>query len=169
MRKLFEIDTRGKPSNGKEISVQSVRAIILSYGRIAMVKNVSDDIYKFPGGEIRAGEDELKALSGRIREETGMIVIPGSETEFGYALCRDRVKSGEQLVQRIFYYICSVEPFRVPIAPFQNRREGENQLDFVSPVTVMEVNRLSFGISEPRSALERDLKVLRLLTDSGIV
>lgn len=168
MRKLFEINARGCFSDEKEISAQSVRAIIVSYGRIAMFKSGSDDIYKFPGGEIRDGEDTLTALVRRLRENMGLIVVPNSETEFGYVLCRERTETGSQIVQRIFYYLCRIEPFRVPVVPSSFCRERVDVLDFVSAVTAIEVNRLSLCLTEPTSMLESDICILKLLSESGM-
>ena len=40
--------------------------------------------YKFPGGGIERGEDPVEAMIRETREESGMIVIPETITEYGY-------------------------------------------------------------------------------------
>lgn len=80
-----------------------------------MVRNAKDDYYRFPGGEIRSGETNISALAGRLREETGLIVSPGTETEYGCVVCRSRSETGGILLREVFYYICRTEPYRVPV------------------------------------------------------
>ena len=75
MRLLFETDYRSCSPGEEPISVPSVRAIIVSYGRVAMVRNAKDDYYRFPGGEIRSGETNISALAGRLPD--GALPCPG--------------------------------------------------------------------------------------------
>lgn len=169
MRILFELDSRDYSPDKKTISIPSVRAIIVSYGRVAMVRSAVNEHYRFPGGEIRSGETNFSALAGRLREETGLILSPGTETEYGCVVCRSRSETGGLLLRENFYYICRVEPGRVPVQAWSAASPDSLFLDFVSPVTAIEVNRLSFSSGETQMMLERENRVLGLLVRDGIV
>lgn len=167
MRLLFETDSRNCSPGEEPISVPSVRAIIVSYGRVAMVRNAKDDYYRFPGGEIRSGETNISALAGRLREETGLIVSPGTETEYGCVVCRSRSETGGILLREVFYYICRTEPYRVPVRVNSAPSRESLSLCFVSPVTAAEVNRLCFSSAETRMMLGVENRVLELLVRDG--
>lgn len=132
-----------------------------------MVRNAKDDYYRFPGGEIRSGETNISALAGRLREETGLIVSPGTETEYGCVVCRSRSETGGILLREVFYYICRTEPYRVPVRVNSAPSRESLSLCFVSPVTAAEVNRLCFSSAETRMMLGVENRVLEILVRDG--
>lgn len=169
MRLLFKLDSHNYSPDKKTISRPSARAIILSHGRVAMVRSEKYDYYKFPGGGIREGESAISALAREVREEAGLIVTPGSEVEYGCVLRRDRTEEGGLFLQENFYYFCHVESYRVP-----NRLEPEEadegfSLCFVSPVTAIEINRLFFSPKIPQMIPEREARVLEMLACEGFL
>lgn len=166
MRYLFEINSRNYSPDKKPITETSVRAIIVSHGRIAMVKSAAYGHYRFPGGVVRSGETVLSALAGRVREDAGMIVIPGSEAEYGYVVFRNRSAAGGQIVREELFFLCRIGPYRVPVRPEQ-QAEGSTAVEFITPVTAIEVNRLNFYAPQP--VIERENRILELLSRSGLI
>lgn len=164
MRLLFRLDSHNYSPDIKTVSRPSARAIIISHGRVAMVRNERYDHYSFPGGDIGEGESPLAALARGVRSEAGFIVTPGSEAEYGSVILRDRTEDGGLFLQECFYYFCRVEAYRVPA---RNETGGELSLCYVSPVTAIEVNRLSLSSPAPASAPEREARVLEMLVAGG--
>ena len=58
------------PQDMKTIKRIGVRAILVKDNKLLMMKSNRGD-YKFPGGGMEEGEDEVTALAREIREETG--------------------------------------------------------------------------------------------------
>ena len=76
--------------NGKIISRNAVRAVIIHENKILMVHSGKTNEYKFPGGGIEEGETVEEALTREVLEEAGCNVIRidekiGIMTEFGIA------------------------------------------------------------------------------------
>ena len=82
MERLFEIDLKDYKETDKVFRRPSARAIILIKDKIALVYSKKEKYFKFPGGGIHADEDKREALIREVREEVGMVVIPGSIREF---------------------------------------------------------------------------------------
>jgi 8-oxo-dGTP pyrophosphatase MutT (NUDIX family) len=83
-KKLLDFD------NGKTISRNAVRAVILSENKILMVYLGKTKEYKFPGGGIEENETTEEALRREVLEEVGCNVIKieekiGIMIEFGIA------------------------------------------------------------------------------------
>ena len=130
MERLFEMDLRDYELGDSVFSRPSARGIIFDdCGRIALVYSTKEEYYKFPGGGILAGEDKKEALIREVREETGLIVIPESVSEFGSVLRRQKSDKFPNTIfeQENFYFLCEVEN----IITEQNLDEYEADAGFV--------------------------------------
>ena len=167
MRMLFEIDKKDYVTGGSIFSRPSARGIIIQDGKIAMVHSRKYDYYKFPGGGIEGNERKEEALIREVLEETGLCVIRESITEYGQV---HRIQKGTKediFVQDNYYFLCSVEDDVKP----QNLDEYESDegfvLAYVSPELAADKNRKSIVDEFSKVMLERDAKVLELLTQEG--
>ncbi|MBP5177680.1 MAG: NUDIX hydrolase, partial [Clostridia bacterium] len=62
MRTLFEVDYKNYRTDGTVGKRPSARAIIIKDEKIAMVYSDKYDYYKFPGGGVEQGEDNVDAM-----------------------------------------------------------------------------------------------------------
>lgn len=111
MRRLFEVDLKDYDGCTKVFRRPSARAIIFRGSKIALVYATNEKYYKFPGGGIHDDEDKKQALIREVREEVGLNVIPGSITEYGSVLRRQKSDRDEDTVfeQENYYYLCEAE------------------------------------------------------------
>ena len=111
MRRLFEVDLKDYDGCTKVFRRPSARAIIFRGSKIALVYATNEKYYKFPGGGIHVDEDKKQALIREVREEVGLNVIPGSITEYGSVLRRQKSDRDEDTVfeQENYYYLCEAE------------------------------------------------------------
>ncbi len=86
MRRLFTLDLHDYDESWRHDLRPTVRGIIEKDGKLALVHKREYDYYAFPGGGIDEGETYEEALIREVKEETGLIVIPESITEYGGAL-----------------------------------------------------------------------------------
>lgn len=174
MRLLFEIDRKDYDPDGTRFERPSVRGIIVRDGKLAMVHSIKYDYYKFPGGGIEPGEDHKETLIREVREEAGLKVIPGSIREFGWVHRIQRGSVDDIFVQDNFYYLCETEPVAGEQCLDAYEAEEEFIPEFVSPETVIEVNRReSHGEKSGKplfvAMLEREARVAELLLEEGII
>lgn len=166
MRQLFEIDLHDYDGCTKTFSRPSARGIIIQDDRIALVYSPKEKYYKFPGGGIHLGEDKKVALVREVQEETGLVVMPDSITEFGSVMRRQRSNYSPDTVfeQENFYYVCGVEK---EIAA-QNLDDYEKEAEFTlwyvpidEAIRVNEQYRTDDFFNE--IMIRREAKVLRLI------
>lgn len=115
---------------GKEEKVfyrVAIRAIILKYDKILMVKSNTGD-YKFPGGGVENGESPEETLRREVTEETGYI-LDEVKDEMGIIIERNRrKKKGYSLFEMTsHYYFCDVTNKKVE----QNLDKYEEELGFL--------------------------------------
>ena len=111
MRRLFEIDLKDYKETDKVFRRPSARAVIIKDDKLALVYSRKEKYYKFPGGGIHDNEDKMEALIREVREETGLVVIPESISEYGSVLRRQKDDRTEDKIfeQENYYYFCDVE------------------------------------------------------------
>ena len=90
MRELFDIIKNNYDPNGKPFIRPSVRGIIIKDKKIAVVHSMMYDYYKFPGGGIDKGEDNIATLIREVKEEAGLDVIVDSIREYGHVLRKEK-------------------------------------------------------------------------------
>lgn len=53
-----------------------VVAIIIKDGKVALVKSLKENHYKFPGGRIKPNKSHIDTIIRKTKEETGLIKAP---------------------------------------------------------------------------------------------
>lgn len=169
MELLFEIDTKDYDAHGKILLRPSVRSIIVYTNKVAMVHSIKYDYYKFPGGGIEPGESQVDALIRETLEEVGLIIVPNSIREYGYV---HRIQKGEKeavFIQDNYYYFCNVESTIVPQRLDDYEAEENFTLEYVEPVTAININREKPHGLKDMNMLEREARVLELLIKDGFL
>lgn len=140
MRNLFTLDKKNYDVNGTVGRRPSVRGIIISDGRIAMMHSLKYDYYKLPGGGIEEGESLEDTLVREVREESGRIVKRDSIKEFGYVRRIEKGRYEDIFIQENFYFLCEVEE-KIEAQKLDDYEEEERfVLEFVTPEHAIEVN-----------------------------
>lgn len=92
----------------------AIRGIIFINDKVVMIKSGKFGEYKFPGGGQEIGEDHLTTLKREVKEETGLVVLSETISEFGSI--REKRKSiyndNELFEQNSYYYLCKVDPYK---------------------------------------------------------
>ena len=129
MRRLFEVDLKDYDGCTKVFRRPSARAVILKGDKIALVYATNEKYYKFPGGGIHDDEDKIQSLIREVKEEVGLNVIPGSISEYGSVLRRQRSdRDGDTIFeQENYYYLCETDD----AAGSQNLDEYEKEAGFM--------------------------------------
>lgn len=168
MRLLFEMDRKDYDPNGSRFERPSVRGIIVRDGKVAMVHSRKYDYFKFPGGGIEPGEEQEATLIREVKEESGLVVMPDTIREFGWVHRIQKGSVDDIFVQDNFYYLCEVEPEAGQQMLDAYEAEEEFELVFVTPQTVIEVNRREeHGEKSGKplfvTMLEREARVMELV------
>ncbi len=133
MRRLFTLDLHDYDESWRHDLRPTVRGIIEHDGMLGLVYEAQGDYYFLPGGGINEGETYEEALIREVMEETGMIVIPESITEYGGALRLNKSTRFPETVfeQENFVFKCRVQDD----VGEQDLQEGEEgfELAFVTP------------------------------------
>jgi 8-oxo-dGTP pyrophosphatase MutT (NUDIX family) len=168
MRSLFEIDTKDYASDGRRYVRPSVRAVIVSDGKILMVHSKRYNYYKFPGGGIEEGESHLDALLRESREEAGVLISPESVVEYGFV---HRVESTDipgydVFVQDNYYYLAE------SIREVSQMLDGYEEYEEFTPVLIsaeeaIRTNRECDHGPKNQNMIEREARVLGLLISDG--
>ncbi len=169
MRQLFVIDTGDYDPAGKAFVRHSARSIIIRDGRIAMVYSRLYNYYKFPGGGIEDGETHEQAIIRETREEAGLTVILASVRPYGYVHRVQKSHHGdaERFIQDNFYYLCEAEAEAVSQMLDDYEAEEGFTLTWVEPQTAIAANRHTDHGPKDQNMLEREAKVLEILTAEG--
>lgn len=174
MRLLFEMDRKDYDPAGSRFERPSVRGIIVRDGKVAMVHSKKYDYYKFPGGGIEPGEDQCATLIREVKEESGLIVIPESIREFGWVHRIQKGSVDDIFVQDNYYYLCEAEQTVEQQKLDDYEAEEEFMLEFVTPQTVIEVNRREeHGEKSGKplfvTMIEREARVMEMLVEEGMI
>lgn len=78
----LEIDLKNYDENASLFFRTAVRGIIRRDGKYLLIHSKYGD-YKFPGGGMEEGENQIDTLIREIKEETGFDVIPDSAEYYG--------------------------------------------------------------------------------------
>ena len=169
MRSLFEIDTKDYDINGTTVSRPSARGIIIKDGKLAMIHSTKYDYYKFPGGGIEKNEQKENALIREVLEETGLDVIPQTIKEYGMV---HRIQKGDYedvFIQDNYYYLCDVEDNVHEQKLDDYEKEEKFTLEYVSPKQVIDANKACKNKEADQIMLERECKVIGILTQEGYI
>lgn len=169
MRMLFEMDKKDYGGCTHTFTRNSARSIIVRDGRIAMVHSLKYDYYKFPGGGIEGGEDQIDAMIRETREEAGLRVIPGTVKEYGmvHRIQKSDKDESECFVQDNYYYLCAAEDEPVSQDLDEYEAKESYRLEFVKPETAIRKNRCVQESPYNKAMFEREARVLELLRSEG--
>ena len=168
MRLLFEIDRKNYKKDGTFTKRPSVRGIIIKNNKLAMIHSLTYDYYKFPGGGIENSENHIDTLIREVMEESGLKVIPDSVREYGLVHRIEKGDFEDIFIQDNYYYLCSAEDTVYAQSLDQYEDEEKFTLEWVSPKTVLTVNRThSHGKKQEHfqfeTMLERECRVIEIL------
>ena len=152
--------------NGKTVTREAVRAIILGGDQVLMVHSLVNGDYKFPGGGVEDGEEHISTLRRELLEECGVQwkAILG---EFGrveeYDLAEE--KEFDLFCMHSHYFLCEVEDG----FGMQNLDDYEREYGFTPEWVTVEhaiaVNRALLENPPPNIQrwVRRELYVLELI------
>ena len=171
MRLLFEMDKKDYADCTRSFVRNSARSVIVSDKKVAMIHSEKYDYYKFPGGGIESGEDHVSALARETLEEVGLRVIRESVGEFGYVprLQFDYTGAADIFVQDNYYYICEVEDRACEQNLDGYEADERFTLRFVSPADAIATNRGCDHGPKDLRMIERESRVLELLSQENII
>ncbi len=109
MKLLKVIDAGGYTENMPVIYKETVRAIIVRNGKIAMQKS-ADGEYKIPGGGIEKNENVIETLCRETMEEVGRKIISESVKKLGeiIELRCDKFEPTKKFERHTYYFLCKV-------------------------------------------------------------
>ena len=166
MRTLFTMDAGDYDKDARTVVRPSVRGILITEEQIAMVHSRKYHYYKFPGGGMEPGEDQIQTLRREVEEESGIRILPESVRPYGVVPRREKCEDGI-LVQDNFYYLCQGEP-KIGSQHLDPYEEEEGfTLEYVTPEYAIRVNRYSDHGPKNQNMLEREARVLECLLDEG--
>ena len=166
MRTLFTMDAKDYAPDAKEAIRPSVRGILITEDQIAMAHSRKYHYYKFPGGGMEPGEDQLETLRREVEEETGIRIRPDSIREYGMVPRREQ-EGDHVLVQDNYYYLCSGQP-KLGTQKLDPYEEEEGfTLEYVTPEYAIRVNRHADHGPKNQNMLEREARVLECLLQEG--
>ena len=167
MKRLFTIDLQDYDPEWKKYYRPSVRGIIFDDdGNMAMIYSRKYHYYKFPGGGIEENESHIETLAREIKEETGMILEPGSAREFGEVLRIQRSHDTSEntvFVQQNFYYNCDVTDEKGEQSLDEKEKEADFVLKYVPIEEAIRVNSAFEGKPFKKQMVERERRVLEMI------
>ena len=167
MRELAVYDYKNYIENGTVGRRPSVRGIIISKDKLAMVHSLKYDYYKFPGGGIEKGESHIDALIREVREEAGLTVLAHTIKEYGVVIRKEKGKFEDLFIQENFYYLCKVEQSIIPQELDEYEADEQFVLEWVNPQLAIEANmhhdHKGKEASFAKHMIEREANVLSLI------
>lgn len=165
MRLLRIFDEKGYTEDMPVIYKETVRAIIVQDGKIAMQKS-SDGEYKIPGGGIEGGEDRMDTLCREAREEAGLVIILDTIQEIGEVIelrC-DKFEPDKKFERHTYYYRCEVTGERLPLQLTESEKEKGFTCVWETPQNIYDSNKDK--CSDPY--LIRDTAFIKMILDGEI-
>lgn len=169
MKQLFKIDLRDYNENYCRFKRPSVRAVIISDKKLAMVYSKKYDYYKFPGGGIESNEDHITALKREVLEETGLTILDSSVKELGSVLRIQKSSFAERTIfeQQNFYYLCDVDD-TLDLQSLDDYESDEGfTLNFVSASDAVMTNKSHSHGDYDLILIERETRVIEYLVENN--
>ena len=174
MRLLFTMDRKDYDDSMPRFVRPSVRAIIRRDGKIAMVHSLKYDYYKFPGGGMEQGEEQIETLIRETREETGLRVLTETARPYGRVYRAQNSGRGDVLIQENYYYLCQASDGEESQKLDAYEQEEAFTLEFVTARHAADTNRRAADghlAKDPIYAAMalREMRVLELLMEENMV
>ena len=169
MKELFAIELHDYTENCKVFRRPSARGIIIKNEKIALVYSQKEKYYKFPGGGIKDSEDMKEALIREVKEEVGLIVIPGSIREFGSVIRRQKGNYSPDTVfeQENYYFFCKTSDEITGQNLDDYEKEAEFTLRFVKIDEAIKTNQEYHSDDLFNEIMiKRELKVLQMIKEA---
>ena len=145
---------------------EAVRAIIIKDGKVALVKSLKENHYKFPGGGIELGESHIDTLIRETKEETGLIINYDSIRECGFIHeIRKSLFNDDAFEQKSYYYFAGVEDEICEQELSEREKNLQYVLEWVDPVIAYNVD-YTLGQDYNNKFLLREACILNLIIDN---
>ena len=142
---------------------ESVRAIILKDDKVALVKSLKENHYKFPGGGIEPNESHIDTLIRETKEETGLIIKTDSIKECGFIHeIRKSIFNDDAFEQISYYYFAEVEDEVLDQELSDREKDLKYVLEWVNPKIAYNVD-YKLGQDYNNKFLLREACVLELI------
>lgn len=145
---------------------EAVRAIIVKDGKVALIKSLKENHYKFPGGGIENGESHIDTLIRETKEETGLIMEYDSIRECGFIHeIRKSIFNDDAFEQKSYYYFAEVEDEIREQELSEREKDLQYVLEWVDPVIAYNVD-YKLGQEYNNKFLLREACILNLIIDN---
>ena len=147
---------------------EAVRAIIIKDGKVALVKSLKENHYKFPGGGIEDGESHIDTLIRETKEETGLIIKSDSIKDCGFIHeIRKSSFNDDAFEQKSYYYFAEVEDEICEQELSEREKDLKYILEWVDPVIAYNVD-YKLGQDYNNKFLLREACVLDLIIGNSL-
>lgn len=168
MRTIAIFDEKNYKENANRFIREAVRAVIIKNGKVALVKSLKENHYKFPGGGIEKNESHIDTLIRETKEETGLVIKPNTIKECGLIHeIRKSIYNNDIFEQKSYYYFAEVEDNILNQELSENEKELQYVLEWVNPSIAYEVNT-NLGKEYVNKFLLREACVLKLLINKAV-
>ena len=145
---------------------EAVRAIIVKDGKVALVKSLKENHYKFPGGGIEFNESHIDTLIRETKEETGLIIKTDSIKECGFIHeIRKSIFNDDAFEQKSYYYFAEVKDEICEQELSEREKDLKYVLEWVDPVIAYNVD-YKLGQDYNYKFLLREACILNLIIDN---
>ncbi len=145
---------------------EAVRAIIVKDGKVALVKSLKENHYKFPGGGIESNESHIDTLIRETKEETGLIIKTDSIKECGFIHeIRKSIFNDDAFEQKSYYYFAKVADEICEQELSEREKDLKYVLEWVDPVIAYNVD-YKLGQDYNNKFLLRESCILNLIIDN---
>ena len=145
---------------------EAVRTIIVKDGKVALIKSLKENHYKFPGGGIELGESHIDTLIRETKEETGLIIKYDSIRECGFIHeIRKSIFNDDAFEQKSYYYFAEVEDEICEQELSEREKDLQYVLEWVDPVIAYNVD-YKLGQDYNNKFLLREACILNLIMDN---
>jgi len=168
MRTIAIFDEKNYKENANRFIREAVRAVIIKNGKVALVKSLKENHYKFPGGGIEKNESHIDTLIRETKEETGLVIKPNTIKECGLIHeIRKSIYNNDIFEQKSYYYFAEVEDNILNKELSENEKELQYVLEWVNPSIAYEVNT-NLGKEYVNKFLLREACVLKFLINKAV-
>jgi len=169
MKKLITLDAKNYNENAKHIIREAVRGIIVKDGKVALVKSLKMNHYKFPGGGIEDNESHKDTLIREVREETGLVVKENTIKECGCIHeLRKSIYSDDVFEQFSYYYYANVEDIELNQILDDNEKKLQYVLEWANPKEAYDINA-ELAKDYANKFLLRETFILEMLIDIKLI